>query len=594
MDCKSLPLEQRQHQQQERREEEEEGTKERWLYVSPILYKKSNFVSNGEPMFPTRESASPFHTTIMMDPFHSISRPPFNRSNYFHLFKRYRDSKTPPQSPWIQQQQQQQQQQEEEEEKVLTDFKRDTKNIVPIFISTFKPNGIKLSWSAPCFQNNVGWLIRHKSNEKTTFTFIFESSNATSLFCSDWYLLATRETFHIKAVAWRGNHTLTISNLLQSDIDAILNFGICLFVFEDGLLGTIVDAYIAGRILYDVYFEEDKIRFLKDNMADFPFDERPFINTPIMNTTWIGNGDLIGVVTLSGLDVILMYGTGSHIGHVATTLWIPNENNNDLLELFVVESLDGGIRRTAWNQWIEQHSSTGQIVIFGKLKKQYQKRLNHKKAVEFFLKSENLPYGYQNIAYAWIDTLSGNYPTPLDEHMIPTALTIFGQLSSNWLNILFLQGLNMRFQKVFGLNITCTDMTCVCKTADALNLTVQQLLTIPERDDWLYPPMGSRAMVCSVFIMSMFKEADMFNDLNITASEFTPKDLYMLDIWDKNWTRPPECLQNGDNYPYCQMMGPWYWPLPDYAQFASVTPYDHMNERCEAKPPNYVRHPNKC
>ncbi len=46
IDCKSLPLEQRQHHQRE----EEEGTKERWLYVSPILYKKSNFVSNGQSM----------------------------------------------------------------------------------------------------------------------------------------------------------------------------------------------------------------------------------------------------------------------------------------------------------------------------------------------------------------------------------------------------------------------------------------------------------------------------------------------------------------------------------------------------------------
>jgi hypothetical protein len=49
-----------------------------------------------------------------------------------------------------------------------------------------------------------------------------------------------------------------------------------------------------------------------------PFHERPIKEIDIEND--IESGGLLATVTLSGLDAILMYGTGSRIGHIAMAL----------------------------------------------------------------------------------------------------------------------------------------------------------------------------------------------------------------------------------------------------------------------------------
>jgi hypothetical protein len=541
-----------------------EPQKQRWLQQASLYELQSK-----QKEYPMVESSSPFHKTTQVTPFDAISSPTFNSDSFTRLFYQYKDSTTPRTAA------------------ATALSKRDRRNIVPTFIATLSPDEVRVQWEAPCFRKNEGYLKFNK--QARTFTITFTSQNATSYLCSDWYLFATRETFHIKAAVLHGTHTLTLTNLLDSDISFIMNNGLFGFVFEDGLLGTVIDSYAAILALYDTYFQKDKIQFLQDNMPDFNFEKRPYNYTPV-DETEISNGDLLAVVTLSGLDLILMYGTGSHIGHVATTLWIPVADNKT--ELYVVEAYDVGIQKTPYAKWIAAHAADGRVVILGKLRKEFSQKLDVQKALSFYFSHEGLPYGYQNIAFAWIDTVAGNYPTPLDEHIMPSALTIFARLSSNWLQTIFIEGFNQRFVNVLNVDKSCKDMECVFAVTDSVNTTLQELLTIPERDEWKYN--GHPAMVCSVFIMSLFKESGVLDGYDIQASEFTPKDLYMLDVWDKNWTRPDICKKNGDNYPYCQMLGPWYWPLPDYAQFSSVPLYSHMNEKCEAMPPTYLRGPASC
>jgi len=39
--------------------------------------------------------------------------------------------------------------------------------------------------------------------------------------------------------------------------------------------------------------------------------------------------------------------------------------------------------------------------------------------------------------------------------------------------------------------------------------------------------------VCSSFVVAVMKAAGVFGDMEIHATEFTPRDLYMLDVYDK-------------------------------------------------------------
>jgi len=170
-------------------------------------------------------------------------------------------------------------------------------------------------------------------------------------------------------------------------------------------------------------------------------------------------------------------------------------------------------------------------------------------------------------------------------------------LFSNWyassaIEILFLKGMNQRFQHYYGMkDKNCTDIACVFDTLNTLNVTINYVLTLPELDGWLYD--GKPQMVCSVMYMNLLKAAGVFGNLThqFQSAEFTPKDVYQLDIWDKEWKRPAQCNANNDNYPYCQVTGPWYWPIDD---FSTIKPYSRMNERCGAEPMDYNRLPEFC
>ena len=62
----------------------------------------------------------------------------------------------------------------------------------------------------------------------------------------------------------------------------------------------------------------------------------------------------------------------------------------------------------------------------------------------------------------------------------------------------------------------------------------------------------------------------------------------MLDIFDKNVTRPQECIDDNPDLPYCQVMGRFIIDLEEGA-YSSIKPYAHMNERCSSQGPDFIR-----
>jgi hypothetical protein len=54
---------------------------------------------------------------------------------------------------------------------------------------------------------------------------------------------------------------VTITSFQPGELQAILQEGVHIFSFPDGFLGTIIDSYHAIRVLYGLYFVQDKIDF---------------------------------------------------------------------------------------------------------------------------------------------------------------------------------------------------------------------------------------------------------------------------------------------------------------------------------------------
>ena len=71
-------------------------------------------------------------------------------------------------------------------------------------------------------------------------------------------------------------------------------------------------------------------------------------------------------------------------------------------------------------------------------------------------------------------------------------------------------------------------------------------------------------------------------DKEISPNEFGPRDVYMLDVFDKNVQRPQECIDDNPDLPYCQIMGKFIFEL-ESELYSSITPYAHMNERCPSQ-----------
>jgi hypothetical protein len=73
---------------------------------------------------------------------------------------------------------------------------------------------------------------------------------------------------------------------------------------------------------------------------------------------------------------------------------------------------------------------------------------------------------------------------------------------------------------------------------------LDDVMGMVEQDGWEYTgqlPRDGLSYVCSAYVAAMYKAAGLFGDLEINATEFTPKDVYTLDFFDLEYERPEVC-----------------------------------------------------
>jgi len=117
-----------------------------------------------------------------------------------------------------------------------------------------------------------------------------------------------------------------------------------------------------------------------------------------------------------------------------------------------------------------------------------------------------------------------------------------------------------------------------------LDMTIQELMTVPESDDWKYSMHeGQRSFSSAQFVVEALRELGVFTDLKtgktpeFEASEFTCRDVYQLEIFDLDFKKPAQCDEADIRLEFCQLFGQYRLTLPGYGR---VTPYDSMNEKC--------------
>jgi hypothetical protein len=161
-------------------------------------------------------------------------------------------------------------------------------------------------------------------------------------------------------------------------------------------------------------------------------------------------------------------------------------------------------------------------------------KFNEKAANEWFFKTEGLPYGYHNFLYGWMDTARDNLPPDMPNEMVPIILSMVEHVLPKTIYNFFVEGLNKR------LGSECRDLPCIASEAALKMMSIQDVMAIPEQDGWIYTglPNDGMAFVCSAYSAAVYKAAGMFDDYEINATEFTPRDVYLMDFFDKEFVRP--------------------------------------------------------
>ena len=292
----------------------------------------------------------------------------------------------------------------------------------------------------------------------------------------------------------------------------------------------------------------------------------------------VKTGDVMVLSRMDGIDQLIMIGAGGRVAHCVVCAWRDNE-------LYVLEAQDAwywprkGIQKNKWEDWVKWANTAEFNVVLLPLRDEYRNKLDPEKAWSWYDNEvEGMPYGFHNFIFSWIDTTNNSFPLFGTNDFEDLFFSILEKFSPSTAYNFGVEALNIR------LNKTGLTYPEVVAEAARKGMTVEELIAIPEEEGIVYH--DGLSYTCSCFVVAFWKHGGLFGDMEILPNEFTPRDLYTLDVFDKNFTRPQECIDDNPDLPYCQVTGKF---IVDLENYSTVKPYSHMNERCPSIGPDFIR-----
>ncbi|XP_024018597.1 uncharacterized protein LOC21400803 [Morus notabilis] len=469
-------------------------------------------------------------------------------------------------------------------------------DILPSFVgaASSSPNHT-LRWKGACFYENTAWLEFH-NNSGSEFgggTLHIKVGKAHSWTCMDLYVFATPYRVTWDYYFLSREHTLDFKEWEgKTEYEYVKHNGVSIFLMQAGTLGTLQALWDVFPLFTNTQWgEQSNLAFLKKHMGA-TFNERPKPWVTNISADDIHSGDFLAISKIrgrwGGFETLEKWVSGSYAGHSAVclrdsegNLWVgesgyANEEGEDIIAV------------VPWDEWWEfeqtKDDANPHIALLS-LNPDTRAKFNETAAWEYARSMEGKPYGYHNMLFAWIDTVNGNYPPPLDAHAVASVMTVWNQIQPSYAANLWNEALNKR------LGTEGLDLPSILVETEKQGLSFDKLLTIPEQDDWLYA--DGKSTSCIAFVLEMYKAAGLFDPIasSIQVTEFTIKDAYTLKFFDDDLSRQPKWCNDADDVklPYCQILGKYRMELPG---FNTMEPYPHMNERCPSLPPMYTRTAN--
>ncbi|XP_048321246.2 uncharacterized protein LOC107431793 [Ziziphus jujuba] len=469
-------------------------------------------------------------------------------------------------------------------------------DLLPSFVGSASSPDDALEWKGACFYENTAWMEFHNKtgSEFGGGTLHIKVSKAHSWTCMDIYLFATPYRVTWDYYFLSREHTLEFEEWEgKAEYEYVKQKGVSIFLMQAGMLGTL-------QALWDVFplftntgwGENSNIGFLKKHMGA-SFDQRPQPWVTNISVDDIHSGDFLAISKIrgrwGGFETLEKWVTGAYAGHTAIclkdsegNLWVgesghENEEGEDIIAVL------------PWDEWWEfelNNDDSNPHIALLPLHPDMRAKFNETAAWEYAKSMAGKPYGYHNMIFSWIDTIDKNFPPPLDAHLVASVMTIWNHVQPDYAANMWNEALNKR------LGTQGLDLPNILVEIEKRGSSFDELLTIPEKDDWIYS--DGKSTSCVAFVLEMYKEAGLFDSVakSIQVTEFTIKDAYMLKFFESNSSRLPKWCNEGDKVelPFCQIRGKYRMELPGYN---TMEPYPNMNERCPSLPPDYFR-PQNC
>jgi len=206
-----------------------------------------------------------------------------------------------------------------------------------------------------------------------------------------------------------------------------------------------------------------------------------------------------------------------------------------------------------------------------------RKNFDEKKALEYFRKIEGTPYATESALYTAFDAVNATFPSYTDDNFwvfFLNQLSRIGMKSS--VNDLMTTGLNKRL----GMDTDNTNLSDTIAEIAKRKLDLSEVMAIPDKREWnIDEKTNTTKFICVGMVLEILIFGGMFEGININPSEFTPHDLFMINIYDEDDSKLPwQCKVNNPGWKYCQIGG--NKEINGIDIYNTIKPYNGMNERC--------------
>ncbi|KAH3744327.1 zinc finger protein, MYND-type [Pelomyxa schiedti] len=460
---------------------------------------------------------------------------------------------------------------------------------IPLVQALIYPNSESVSWSGDQCFNQVTSQLQSDMDGITKVDITFHKAKTLKP-CRTKYLFACGPIFTIAEFTSVENQTYSIVLLNETsstDFGSIKLNGVGAFSMLTNNVEWLEDLLATVQL----FLGQNQTAILDFLSYYMHIPEIPRENLKL-DPSYFQAGDVITTWRLTrAIGAFDMWGTGGYSSHSALVLDLDGS-------LFVVESTDPVTVSTPLATWLDGEGPNP-VGAF-RLTEEYQNKFDNDKAVARWKELEGLKYGYSTFIFGWIDTLDQNYPLPFSGPFLFWALSIVDRIMPANYDLIFGAGINQRQnnQACCPRKDSCPEGHSVCWSYQtSLDLATQQgisfleILAIPEQDEWEYCSDGvcATARTCSALATDVLKHSGVFDGYAITASEFVPRDLYQVKLY--NTTKQAGCEYLDPELSHCQVNGELKLNLPGWN---TIEPYDNMNHKCGCMPYDYIRQPSDC